>query len=72
MRFITKRHEDGYAVFAGATATEPVPGSVYRDRKDATRHRAAMEGCLANLTLALAEFVAGDLLAGSADRKSVV
>ena len=66
MRFITKRHDGGYAVFAGATAADPVPGSVYRDKKDANRHRAAMEGCVSNLALALAEFMAGDLLAGSA------
>jgi hypothetical protein len=66
VKFITKRHEGGYAVFAGPTATQPVPGSAYRDRKDANRHRSSMEGCVANMSLALAEFLAGDLLAGSA------
>jgi hypothetical protein len=66
VKFLTKRHEGGYAVFAGPAAQQPVPGSEYRDKKDANRHRAAMEGCVANLSMALAEFVAGDLLAGSA------
>jgi hypothetical protein len=66
MKFLTKRHDGGYAVFAGPAATEPVPGSAYRDRKDANGHREALEGCVSNLALAMAELIAGQTLTGSA------
>jgi hypothetical protein len=66
MKFLTKRHGEGYAVFAGALTTEPVPGSEYRDKKDANAHRAAMEGCLSNVAHAMAEFIAAQTLTGSA------
>lgn len=66
MKFLTKRHETGYAVFAGPSATAPVPGSSYRDRADANRHKATLEGCLTGLALSMAELIAAETLAGSA------
>jgi hypothetical protein len=66
MKFLTKRHDGGYAVFAGPSASAPVPGSGYRDRADANRHKATLEGCLSNLALSMAELLAAETLAGSA------
>jgi len=66
MKFLVKRNGDGYAVFAGALSTDPIPGSSYRDKKDANRHRATLEGCLSNVALAMAELLAAQTLTGSA------
>jgi hypothetical protein len=66
MKFLTKRHDSGYAVFAGPAATLPVAGSVYRDRADANRHKSTLEGCVSNLALSMAELIAAETLAGSA------
>lgn len=66
MKFITKRHDGGYAVFAGSRAITPVPGSTHADKKEADRHKVALQGCVSDLALAMAELIAGETLTGSA------
>jgi hypothetical protein len=66
VKFLTKRHGQGYAVFAGPQAPTPVPGSEYRDKSDANRHKMTLEGCLSNVALSMAELLAAQTLTGSA------
>lgn len=66
MKFLTKRYGQGYAVFAGPQAAEPVPGSAYNDKADANRHKMTLEGCLSNVALSMGELLAAQTLTGSA------
>lgn len=64
MRFLTRRHEDGYAVFATGSDT-PLLDAV-RDKRDADHVRDQMIETHNRLAVAMAELIAGQTLTGSA------